>query len=63
VILVERIDVISAVVTTVHDQLYLLVAQDIQFSDKLADCFYIRYVAGYLAIVERKTAFFSKKNG
>lgn len=39
VLLIQTVDVISTVVSTVHNQLDFLIPEDVQFTDQFSDCF------------------------
>ena len=60
---VQGIDVIRTVVSTVHDQLDLLIAKNIQFAQQFTDRFDIRNVSGKLTVVERQAGVFSEDQG
>ena len=60
---VQGIDVIRTVVSTVHDQLDLLIDKNIQFAQQFTDRFDIRNVSGKLTVVERQAGVFSEDQG
>ena len=53
-IFVECVDVVTAVETSVHAELYLVVSEDIQFVYQLVYRFNIRYITCKFTIVEWK---------
>jgi hypothetical protein len=63
VVLVELVNITSAVKTPVQDDIDLLVAHHIKLCHELPDGLHIGDVAGQFSIVEGKAGFFSEEQG
>ena len=59
-LLKQGINVFSTVISPVHDQLYFLVSQDIQFPEQFLNGLDIWNVPSKLPVIERKPGFLSK---
>ena len=61
VFLMEGVDIVATVEATIHNELDLLIVQDIQFANELTNRFDVRYVPGKLPVIERQAAVLSEQ--
>ena len=59
-LLKQRVNVLNAVVSPVHNQLYFLVSQDVQFPEQFLNGLDIRNISRKLPVIEREPGFLSK---